>query len=151
MVGFCPSCWRCMGWRTPGREGAAHERHLPPCSLGLLAVTLAVWLGWSLLTPVNLRLAKAAFAQLGAAGDGGHDRATAVAWVLCRALRLAPGFYPVLAGLMAAVPVGALYWFSPSSLMLPGYGVVIAVVGTACLSMPTIWRRAGDRCLRSFA
>ena len=59
------------------------------------------------------------------------------------ALRLAPGFYPVLAGLLSAVPVGALYWFSPSSLMLSGYGVVIAVVGAACLSMPGIWRRAG--------
>ena len=82
----------------------------PRILLASLTVTLAVWLGWSL---------------------------------LCRVLRLAPGFYPVLAGLLSAVPVGALYWFSPSSLMLSGYGVVIAVVGAACLSMPGIWRRAG--------
>ena len=115
----------------------------PRILLASLTITLAVWLGWSLLTPVNLRLAKAALLYWGLLATVGMTALLAVAWVLCRALRLAPGFYPVLAGLMAAVPVGALYWFSPSSLMLPGYGVVIAVVGAACLSMPGIWRRAG--------
>lgn len=119
------------------------RKTFPRILLASLAAVLTVWLGWSLLTPVNLRLAKAALLNWGLLATVGMTALLAVAWVLCRALRLAPGFYPVLAGLMAAVPVGALYWFSPSSLMLPGYGVVIAVVGAACLSMPGIWRRAG--------
>lgn len=108
-----------------------------------VAVTLVVWLGWSLLTPVSLRIAKAALLNWGLLATVGITALLTVAWVLCCALRLAPGFYPVLAGLMAAAPVGGLYWFSPSSLLLSGYGVVIAVVGAACLSMPGIWRRAG--------
>lgn len=115
----------------------------PRAALASLAVTLAVWLGWLLLTPISLRLAKAALLNWGVLATVGMTALLAVAWMLCRALRLVPGFYPVLAGLMAAAPVGALYWFSPSSLMLPGYGVVIAVVGAACVSMPGIWRKAG--------
>ena len=111
--------------------------------LASLTATLAVWLGWSLLTPVNLRLAKAALLNWGLLATVGMTALLAVAWVLCRLLRLAPGFYPVLTGLVSAAVVAVLYWFSPSSLMLSGYGVVIAVVGAAFLSLPGIWRRAG--------
>ena len=111
--------------------------------LASIAVTLTVWLGWALLTPVSTRLAKTALLHWGLLVSVGMALLLAAAWALCRVLRLASGFYPVLAGLLAAVVVAVLYWMSPSGLMLPGYGVVIAVVGAALLSMPEIWRRHG--------
>lgn len=115
-----------------------------PCILlASIASTLTVWLGWSLLTPVSPRLAKAALFSWGPLVSVGMALLLAVAWALCRVLRLAPGFYPVLAGLLAAVVVAVMVGLSPSGLPLPGYGVVIAAMGAACLSMPGIWRRAG--------
>lgn len=109
--------------------------------LASLAVTLTVWLGWSLLTPVSLRIAKAALLHWGLLAAVGITALLAVAWVLCRLLPLAPEFYPVLAGLVSAAVVAVLYWLSPSGLPLQGYGMVIVVVGAACLSMPGIWPR----------
>ncbi|MCO5109376.1 MAG: hypothetical protein M9929_00850 [Burkholderiaceae bacterium] len=106
--------------------------------LASIAVTLAVWLGWSLLTPVSdsPRLIKRALLNWGPLVSVGIAVLLAVALTLCRVLRLAPGFYPVLAGLLAAVVVAVMVGLSPSGLPLPGYGVVIAVMGAAFLSMP---------------
>ena len=112
--------------------------------LASIAVTLVVWLGWSLLTPVNLRLAKLALLKWGLLVSVGMAMLLCAAWALSNALRLVWGFYPVLAGVLAAAVVAVLYGLSPSGLPLPGYGVVIAVVGAAVLSMPEIWRRHGD-------
>lgn len=115
------------------------KKNLLPILLASIAVTLAVWLGWSLLTPVSPRLAKAALFSWGPLVSVGMALLLAVAWALCRLLRLAPGFYPVLAGLLAAVVVAVMYGLTPSGLPLPGYGVVIAVTGAAFLSM--LWRK----------
>ena len=139
--------WSCMSETTkrpelswPAMNAAAVFRRI---LLASVAVTLVVWLGWSLLTPVSLRLVKLALLKWGLLVSVGMALLLCAAWALCNALRLARGFYPVLAGLLAAVVVAVLYWLSPSGLMLPGYGVVIAVVGAALLSMPEIWRRHG--------
>ena len=118
---------------------------LPHAIFSSIAVTLAVWLGWSLLTPVSTRLAKAALLHWGLLVSVGMALLLAATWALCRVLRLVSGFYPVLAGLLAAAVVAVLYGLSPSGLPLPGYGVVIAVVGAAVLSMPGIWRRHGGK------
>jgi len=86
--------------------------------LASLAVTMTVWLDWSLLTPVSLRIAKAALLHWGLLAAVGITALLAVAWVLCRLLPLAPEFYPVLAGLVSAAVVAVLYWLSPSGLPL---------------------------------
>ena len=109
-----------------------------------IAVTLMGWLGWWLLTPVSTRLAKAALLHWGLFVSVGMALLLALTWMLCSAMRLAQGFYPVLAGLLAALVVAVMYGLSPSGLPLPGYGVVIAVVGAAVLSMPRVWRRHGS-------
>ncbi len=119
------------------------KKIFPRILLVSIAVTLAVWLGWSLLTPVSPRLIKAALFSWGPLVSVGMALLLAVAWALCSVLRLAPGFYPVLAGVLAAAVVAVLYGLSPSGLPLPGYGVVISVTGAAFLSMPGIWRRPG--------
>ncbi|GAB2730558.1 hypothetical protein GCM10027019_07460 [Melaminivora jejuensis] len=120
------------------------KKNLLPILLASIAVTLAVWLGWSLLTPVSPRLAKAALFSWGPLVSVGMAVLLAVAWALCRVLRLASGFYPVLAGLLAVVVVAVMVGLSPSGLPLPGYGVVIAVTGAAFLSIPGIWCRPGS-------
>lgn len=117
---------------------------LSPILLASIVVTLVVWLGWSMLMPVNLRLAKLALLKWGLMVSLGMAMLLWAACALCNALRLARGFYPVLAGVLAAAVVAVLYGLSPSGLPLPGYGVVIAVVGAAVLSMPRVWRRHGN-------
>ena len=114
------------------------KKALPRIFLASIAITLTVWLGWSLLTPVSdsPRLIKRALLNWGPLVSAGIAVLLAVALTLCRVLRLAPGFYPVLAGLLAAVVVAVMVGLSPSGLPLPGYGVVIAVMGAAFLSMP---------------
>ena len=106
---------------------------LPRILLASIFVTLMVWLGWSILSPIDLRLAKRALLNWGVTISLGMALLLTVAWMLCRWLRLAPWSYPLLSGLLAITPTIALDF--PARVLLPGYGVVTFVVVSALLSM----------------
>lgn len=108
---------------------------LPRALLSSVVVTLMVWLGWSLLTPVSWRLAQAALMKWGFVVCLGMTLLLCAAWAICRAFHLALRLYPALAGGLALLTAIALHLLAPSGMLLPVYGVAISAVFAAKLSM----------------
>ncbi|MGP1680953.1 MAG: hypothetical protein ACTS8S_01325 [Giesbergeria sp.] len=109
---------------------------LPRILLVSVIVTLIVWLGWSILTPIDLHLAMRALVNWGLTISVGMALLLIVAWTICRWLRLAPLIYPFLSGFLAIAPTMVLDL--SARVLLPSYAVVAFVVGAALLSMPRL-------------